>query len=303
LSNELQTQGVKTVAQFLNDTNTQKYLEGMLKERTGQFVTSLVSLANTTTGLVNCEPKSLLFCGLKAAALNLPLDNNLGFAYAIPYKKKIKNDKNVVIGEIVEAQFQMGWKGFVQLAQRTSLYKNINVLDIREGELVKWDPFTEELELNLNSDMEQRDKLPIIGYAGYFELVNGFKKVAYWQKPRVERHGRKYSKSYSYSSSGWQTNFDSMAMKTVIKGLLSKWGPLSTEMQEAVTFDQSVIRGDLGGKQEPEYIDGSDFLPEIPEDTLADEFAKEKANHLMVDAEIVAADLAKEVKDASSKQK
>lgn len=287
MSNELQTQGVKTVAQYLNDKNTQKYLEGLLKERTGQFVASLVSLSNTTYGLTNVEPKSLMFCGLKAAAMDLPLDNNLGFAYAVPYKKKVKNELGKVIGEVTEAQFQMGWKGYVQLAQRTSQYKNINVLDIREGELIKWDPFTEELGLNINPDMETREKLPIIGYAGYFELVNGFRKVSYWAKPRVERHGKKYSKSYNYDSSGWKTNFDAMAMKTVMKNLLSKWGPLSTELKEAIKFDQSVIRGELEGEQQPEYVDASEFTPSAPEDSLADEYAAHKAKPETVDAEIV----------------
>jgi len=283
MSNDLQTTGTQTVAQFLNGANTKKYVESILQERTGQFVASLVSLANTTYGLTNVEPKSLMFCGLKAAALDLPLDNNLGFAYAVPYKNNKTNT--------TEAQFQLGWKGLVQLAQRTSLYKNINVLDIREGELVKWDPFTEELELKISPDMEQRDKLPIIGYAGYFELLNGFKKVSYWAKPKVERHGKKFSKSYNFGSSGWKTNFDAMAMKTVIKNLLSKWGPLSTELKEAIKFDQAVIRGELNGEQEPEYIDTVEFLPDVPEDNLAAEF-------LALDAEIIE----KESKDAT-KQK
>ena len=280
MSNELQTQGVKTVAQFLNDKNTQAYLEAMLKERTGQFVTSLVSLANTAKGFVgvNVEPKSLLFCGLKAAAMNLPLDPNLGFAWAIPYKN------NKVSPPVTEAQFQIGAKGLIQLAQRTGLYKGLNAIDIREGELKKWDPFTENLELELIADPIERDKAVIIGYAGYFELLNGFKKVAYWPKPKVERHGRKYSKAYGYL---WTTDFDSMALKTVLKQLLSKWGPLSTEMQDAVRFDQSVIRGELTGEQKPEYVDASEFMPETLEDTLAAEFAQQKGDKTIVDAEIV----------------
>ncbi len=284
MANELQTSGAKTVAQFLNGANTKKYLEGLLQDRVGQFVTSLVSLSNTTYGLTNVEPKSLMFCGLKAASLDLPLDNNLGFAYAVPYK----NNK---LG-ITEAQFQLGYKGFIQLAQRTAQYKNINVLDIREGELLKWDPFTEELELSINPDMEQRDKIPIIGYAGYFELLNGFRKVTYWAKPKIERHGKKYSKSYNYSSSTWQSNFDAMAMKTVIKNLLSKWGPLSTEMKEAIKFDQSIIRGELSGEQEPEYVDASEFMPEteVPEDDLAAEFARQKTENKVVDGEIVSSE-------------
>ena len=286
MANELQTTGIKTVAQFLNNIDTQKYLEGMLKERTGQFVTSLVSLANTAKGFAgaNVEPKSLLFCGLKAAAMNLPLEPNLGFAWAIPYKHKIKDKKGLIVDEIVEAQFQMGAKGYVQLAQRTGQYKKLNAIAIHEGELKKWDPFTEELILELEPDFIKREKLPVIGYAAYFELANGFIKTDYWPVQKTEHHGRKYSKAYGFM---WTTDFDKMSLKTVLKNLLSKWGPLSTEMQDAIRFDQSVIRGELGGNQEPEYIDGTAFIPEIVEDTLADEFAKERAKGAVVDTEIV----------------
>ena len=280
MANELQTTGMKTVAQFLNNIDTQKYLEGMLKERTGQFVTSLVSLANTAKGFAgaNVEPKSLLFCGLKAAAMNLPLEPNLGFAWAIPYKN------NKVKPPIVEAQFQMGAKGYVQLAQRTGQYKKLNAIAIHEGELKMWDPFTEELILELESDFVKREKLPVIGYAAYFELTNGFKKTDYWPIRKTEHHGRQYSKAYGYM---WTTDFDKMSLKTVLKNLLSKWGPLSTEMQDAIRFDQSIIRGELGGSQEPEYIDGTAFIPEIVEDTLAAEFAKEKSKGVVVDAELI----------------
>lgn len=280
MANELQTTGMKTVAQFLNNIDTQKYLEGMLKERTGQFVTSLVSLANTAKGFagMNVEPKSLLFCGLKAAAMNLPLEPNLGFAWAIPYKN------NKVKPPTVEAQFQMGAKGYVQLAQRTGQYKKLNAIAIHEGELKKWDPFMEELILELEPDFVKREKLPVIGYAAYFELTTGFKKTDYWPVQKTEHHGRKYSKAYGFM---WTTDFDKMSLKTVLKNLLSKWGPLSTEMQDAIRFDQSVIRGELGGNQEPEYIDGTAFIPEIVEDTLADEFAKEKAKGVVVDTEVV----------------
>lgn len=262
----------KTVAHFLNSDSTKKYLESMLKERTGQFVTSLVSLSNITPGLAKCDPKTLLYCGLKAASMNLPLDNNLGFAYAIPYKRKVMVDGKPV--EIIEAQFQAGYRAFIQLAQRTSQYKRINVIDIRAGELVNWDPFTEELELCLIEDIEKRDKQAIIGYAGMFELLNGYRKVSYWTREKVLKHAKRFSKTFGKGP--WQTDFDAMAKKTVIKDLLSKWGPLSTEMQEAVKFDQSVIKkDDESGEEIPEYIDAQYEAAEgesDADDKLQDEF-------------------------------
>lgn len=271
------TNQFKTVAQYLNADSTKKYLESMLKERTGQFVTSLVSLSNITPGLAKCDPKTLLYCGLKAASLNLPLDNNLGFAYAIPYKRKVNIDGQMV--EITEAQFQAGYRAFIQLAQRTSLYKRINVMEVRVGELVKWDPFTEEIELCLIEDVEKRDKQSVIGYAAMFELINGFKKVSYWSKDRVTKHAKRFSKAFGRGP--WQSDFDAMAKKTVIKDLLSKWGPLSTEMQETIRFDQSVIKQDEAtGEEIPEYVDAQFETEEveIPADNLQDEFAEYQAS-------------------------
>ena len=251
----------KTVAQYLNGDSIKRYVESLLKDRTGQFITSLVSMANLTPGLAKCDPKSLLNCGLKAASLNLPLDNNLGFAYAIPYGR--------------EAQFQAGYRAFVQLAQRTGQYKRINVIEVHAGELVKWDSFTEELELCLIEDVETREKQPVIGYAGMFELLNGYRKVSYWSKEKVTKHAKRFSKTFTRGP--WQTDFDAMAKKTVIKELLSKWGPLSTEMQEAVRFDQSVIKKDDDGSEYPYYVDVQyEVDKETPPDNLADEFEQFK---------------------------
>ena len=279
-----------TVAQFLGSTNVKKYVESVLKERAGQFVTSLVSLANITPALKNCEPETLMYCGLKAASLNLPLDNNLGFAYAIPFKRKIKNDKNVVIDEITEAQFMLGYRAFVQLGQRTGLYKVMNTINIHKGELISWDPFTEELVLDLNQDLVARAKLPVIGYAGVFELLNGFKKVSYWPKERVLAHAQRFSKTFN--NGPWQTDFDAMARKTVLKDMLSHWGPMSTEMAQAVKFDQAVIRKDEGGEPYPDYVDGDVVeVKELPESSVEAEFKAEqarKAESLRLDAELTA---------------
>ena len=273
MSNEksLQKSGATTVASYLNQDTVRKYLENMLHERTGQFVTSLVSLSNLTPGLAKADPKTLMFCGLKAASLNLPLDNNLQFAFAIPYNNKKTGT--------VEAQFQMGYRGYIQLAQRTGQYSKINVIDVRAGELESWEPFTEDLKLVMIDDETKRDKQPVIGFAGMFELVNGFRKVTYWSRAKVEKHARRFSKTFN--SGPWQSDFDAMAKKTVLKELLSKWGPLSTEMQEAIEYDQAVIRKDeTTGEEVPDYVD-ADFsiVDDKPTaDDLTDEVIRQMAD-------------------------
>ena len=265
-----------TVAQFLGSINMKNYIEGVLKERAPQFVTSLVSMANLTPGLRDCDPETLMFCGLKAASLNLPLDNNLGFAYAVPYGKV--------------CQFMIGYRGFVQLAMRTGQYKSMNVINIHQGELLSWDPFTEELELEIMQDQEARAKLPIIGYAAVFTLLNGFKKVSYWPTERVEAHARKFSKAFN--NGPWKSDYNAMARKTVLKDMLNHWGPASVEVATAVKFDQSVIKRDEGGNEYPEYVDStSEEVHALPESNIDAEFrlAQEaKAESLRIDAELAA---------------
>jgi len=274
MSNDL-TVKKPTVAQFLGSTNVKKYVESVLKERAGQFVTSLVSMANIVPGLKNCEPETLMYCGLKAASLNLPLDNNLGFAYAIPFKRKIRNDKNVVVDEVTEAQFMLGYRAFIQLGQRTGQYKVMNVINVHKGELVTWDPFTEELILDINQDLIARAKLPVIGYAGVFELLSGFKKVSYWPRERVLSHAQRFSKTFN--NGPWQTDFDAMARKTVLKDMLNHWGPMSTEIAQAVKFDQAVIRKNDDGDEYPDYIDlPTEDVKQLPETSVEAEFKAEQ---------------------------
>jgi recombination protein RecT len=255
MSTALQKQ--PTMAQYLNRDGVKKYLDSVLNERSGQLITSLVSMSKLVPKMSAVQPETLLNCGLKAASMNLPLDNNLGFAYAVPYGDS--------------ATFQIGYKGLVQLAQRTGQYKLINVVDVRVGELEKWDMFTEELRLVPIEDAEKREKQPVVGYAAMFELLNGYSKKVYWTRARVEAHGKRFSKAFT--SGPWKSDFDAMAKKTVLKDLLSKWGPLSTEMQQALKFDQAVIRKDADGEEIPEYVD-ADFriVEDKPSDNLADEF-------------------------------
>lgn len=233
---------------FMMNPNTQDYLKSVLKEKSASFMNNMVALVANNRALQPCKPASIMYVGLKATALGLPLDQNLGFAYAIPYKDN-------KAGETV-AQFQMGYKGFIQLALRTGQFSTINATDIREGEISSINRLTGEITF---TDVPDRAGRKIVGYAAFFRLTNGFRKTLYMSVEEITEHAKRYSQTfkseYTRKSSKWTTDFDAMATKTVIKLLLSKYAPLSVEMQElreAITADQASF-GDNG---EIDYIDG-----------------------------------------------
>lgn len=232
---------------YLSNDNTKKYLQSILGEKTGQFITSLTSLAGSSKALKNCDRNSLLSCALKATSMELPFDQNLGFAWCIPYK--------------TTATFQVGVKGYIQLALRTGQYQSLNARDVRQGELSGRD-FVGDPIINWLPDEERANK-EIIGFMAGLQLVNGFKKVIYWSVPEIEKHAEKYSQSYrKYKKTGnvddaiWASKFEKMAEKTVLKSLISRYGIMSTDMQTAVKSDQSKINIDLEtGEENIEYID------------------------------------------------
>lgn len=233
---------------FMMNPNTQDYLKSVLKEKSASFMNNMVALVANNKTLQVCKPASIMYVGLKATALGLPLDQNLGFAYAIPYKDN-------KAGETV-AQFQMGYKGFIQLALRTGQFSTINATDIREGEISSINRLTGEITF---TDVPDRAGRKIVGYAAFFRLTNGFRKTLYMSVEEITEHAKRYSQTfkseYTRKSSKWTTDFDAMATKTVLKLLLSKYAPLSVEMQElreAITADQASF-GDNG---EIDYIDG-----------------------------------------------
>lgn len=203
-----------------------KRFEDMLDKQANGFITSLLNLKQDK--LKGCDNMTVLGSALKAASLKLPIDPNLGFAWIIPFKNHGK----------LEAQFQVGYRGFIQMAQRSAQYKKLNVTEIYEGQLKSFNPLTEELELDL--DNKQSDA--VIGYAAYFRLLNGFEKMVYWSKEKVTTHAKRFSKSFN--NGPWKTDFDAMAKKTVLKNMLSTWGILNIDMQEAVTSDSKVIKTD-----------------------------------------------------------
>ena len=237
---------LKSFNQMIVNPNTQQYLQNVLGERRGEFVNNLVALVANNRQLQECEPTTLMFAALKATALRLPLDPNLAQAHVIPYR----NNKT----RTVEAQFQMGWRGFVQLAIRSGQFSTINVTDIREGEMQGYDLITGEMQVKA---LPYRENLPIVGYMAFFRLNNGFTKSLYMTAGEVEQHAKRYSQTYNSKteyirkSSKWTTDFDAMARKTVLKLLLSRFAPLSVDMQQAVQADQAVLHGE----HKFEYVD------------------------------------------------
>lgn len=237
-----QQQGT-TMKGLLSSPAVMNRFEEVLGKRASQFTASILSLYNGEKMLQKAEPMSVISSAMVAATLDLPVDKNLGYAWIVPYGGR--------------AQFQLGYKGYIQLALRTGQYKFINCIPVHEGELQKWNPLTEEIEI----DFEKRESDAVIGYAAYFELLNGFRKTVYWTKAQVEKHKKKFSKS----DFGWKNDWDAMALKTVLKAILSKWGILSVEMQKAVIEDDEAReRIDITDEMsEPEIIDaeGSEEKP------------------------------------------
>lgn len=276
MENQIQTtqQGVSTLKRFnacIASEQTQNYLQQVLHERKSSFVNNLVALVSNQTNLQECAPMSLVYAALKATALNLPLDPNLGFAYIIPYKNNKKNT--------TEAQFQIGYRGLIQLAIRSGQYLLLNVTEVRHGEYRGENLLTGEVDIAM---VPNRESQPVIGYVAFFKLVNGFTKVLYMTVEKVKEHALRYSQTYSSKydyvrkSSKWTTDFDEMAKKTVLKLLLGKFGPLSVEMQNAIQNDQAVI-DDQG---EAQYLDNpEEQQPTVEGIQEAVEAHKEEMRH------------------------
>jgi len=258
--NKVTSQQPSTVKGFMALPSTQKRVNDLLGKRASGFMTSVSSMIGSDDKLAKCEPVSLFMACLTAAALDLPINKNLGFAHIIPYE----NNKKTVDREtgktewtkVSEAQFQMGWRGYVQLAQRTGQYKTIAATAVYAGQLVSEDPL-----LGNTYGWKAKQSDDVIGYVAMFKLVNGFEKELYMTIEEMLSHAERYSKAYQWdknpknqygANSPWSNNFDAMALKTVIKLLISKWGPMSVDMQKAVELDSSVIKED----GQPSYIDG-----------------------------------------------
>lgn len=203
-----------------------------------RFISAIVSAVNVNPALKECTNQSILSGALLGESLKLSPSPQLGQYYLVPFNDNNKGCK--------VAQFQLGYKGYIQLAIRSGQYKKLNVLAIKAGELVKFDPLNEEIEVNLIQDEETREKAETIGYYAMFEYNNGFRKAIYWSKSKMENHAITYSKGYKAKKgyTFWEKDFDGMAYKTMLRQLISKWGIMSIEMQSAIDADMSVINED-----------------------------------------------------------
>lgn len=240
---------------FMTSTIVQKKVNDILgdEKRGARFISSIISAVNSNPTLMECDNASILSGALLGESLGLSPSAQLGNYYLVPF-----NDKNR--GKV--ATFQLGYKGYIQLAIRSGQYKKLNVLAIKEGELIKYDALNEEIEVNLIEDEEEREKAKTIGYYAMFEYVNGFRKTLYWTKSKMEKHALQYSQGYKAKKgfTFWEKDFDAMAYKTMLRQLISKWGIMSIEMQQAYEGDMAYIKED-GSK---EYVDNTvDFEPTV----------------------------------------
>lgn len=224
---ENSTQQLVSVKEFLQASNIQQMIERSISDESKRvtFRTSLLSLVNQNQDLSKADPMTILTAALEASTLNLPINKDLGYAWIIAYGQN--------------AQLQIGWKGFVQLALRTGEYKTINVTEVKEGEFKSIDRLSGESVFEWIDDELVRVNKKTIGYVAYFELLNGFRKSLYMTKEQVNTHGERFSKTFG--TGVWKKDYDAMAKKTVLKNLLNKFGPKSTELVRAIEVDQSIV--------------------------------------------------------------
>lgn len=221
----------KTLRELFNNPIIKTKIEQLVGKNSATFATSVMQIANSNTMLRTADPTSIFNAACMAATLNLPLQNGLGFAYIVPFK----NNKE----RKVEAQFQIGYKGFIQLAQRSGQFKRLVALPVYKNQLLKKD-FINGFEFDWEQEPE-KDENPI-GYYAYFKLVNDFSAELYMSHDDIVKHAQRYSQTFKKGFGVWHDNFEAMALKTVMKLLLSKQAPLSVEMQQAVLADQAVVK-------------------------------------------------------------
>lgn len=236
------------ITTYLSNDAVKNQINSIVGGKNGpRFISSIVSAVNANSQLQQCTNQSILSGALLGESLNLSPSPQLGQYYLVPFNDREK-------GKV--AQFQLGYKGYIQLAIRSGQYKKLNVLAIKEGELIKFDPLNEEIEVKLIEDEEAREQAETVGYYAMFEYTNGFRKAIYWSKKKMEAHAMKYSMGYRAKKgyTFWEKDFDGMAYKTMLRQLISKWGIMSIDMQTAIDADMAVINAD-GTKN---YVDNED---------------------------------------------
>lgn len=279
----------QTFSAYLTQDAVKNRINQMIGSKDGQrFITSLISAVSTNPELATCEYGTILSAALLGESLRLSPSPQLGHYYMVPFEDN-KNDRRV-------ATFVLGYKGYIQLAIRSGYYKKLNVLAIKEGELIKYDPLEETIEVKLIEDETVREATPTIGYYAMFEYQNGFRKAMYWSKAKMEAHALQYSAGYRNDKKRgtkytfWSKDFDGMAFKTMIRQLISKWGIMSIEMQNAYERDQALVNEDGSF----EYVDNTpaedDYI-----DTTATPAENAQPTEQPTDENVTPSDSAKEV--------
>lgn len=226
MANSLQTSGLNQLKGVLANETMKKNFENILKESAAPFMASIIELYQSDSYLQKCNPNAVVLEALKAATLKLPINKGLGFGFIVPYKDV--------------PQFQIGYRGLIQLAQRSGQYKYINADVVYEGEQINYNRISGMLEISGEATNEN-----IVGYFAYFQLINGFEKAVFWSKEKVLAHAKRFSRAYQNDlakgtkASPWSTNFDAMALKTVLRSIISKYGPMSVEFANAMANDNA----------------------------------------------------------------
>ena len=254
LAKKATSSGLKHIPfqQIIKSTSVQENIMSTLGDaaRTKRFTAALISAVSTNPQLQECSAVSTISAALLGESLNLSPSPQLGQYYMVPFNDKSK-------GKV--ATFQLGYKGMIQLAIRSGQYKKLNVIAVKEGELKGFDPFNEEIEVQVIENPDEREKAKTIGYYAMFELVNGFRKSMYWSKAKMESHAEKYSMGYKAHKgyTFWEKDFDGMAYKTMLRQLISKWGIMSIEMQTAYTNDMT-FKESTSQEEAPTYIEAEE---------------------------------------------
>lgn len=249
---------------FSRDEVRNKFQE-MLGKRAPSFITSVLQIVSSNALLAKADPHSVYHSAAVAATLDLPLNNNLGFAYIVPYNQSFQEDGQWKKKQV--AQFQLGYKGFKQLALRSGQFRIMNSTDVREGELKERNRQTGAITFEWIEDETLRNSKKIIGYLSYFELLNGYTQNFYMSIVDLEKHGKKYSQTFKNDKGLWKDDFHSMCLKTVTKLNLSKNAPLSVEMQKAITFDQAIIND--SETEDVTYVDNEEQVIDKEKERIA----------------------------------
>lgn len=263
MSNAVATQAQRPKFSVMISTpGYQKMINNTLRDpkRAQRFIASITSAVATNPALQECDPATILSGALLGESLGLSPSPQLGQYYLVPFNNTKKGCK--------DAQFQLGYKGYVQLALRSGYYKHLNVISVKAGELVSYNPLTEEVELNLNPDELARENSATVGYLAMFEYLNGFRKTIYWSREKMEAHALRYSKGYAAKKgyTFWEKDFDAMAYKTMLRQLISKWGVMSIDLQTA--FEADFVQeedGDYIQAQEAELPSAQPEAIDAPE--------------------------------------